>query len=45
MGRRAPRLKYAVMAMDALVDAGFALPRRWEEALAEYVPTLSFRGR
>jgi dTDP-4-dehydrorhamnose reductase len=42
MGRRTPRLKYAVMAMDALKQAGFAPPRRWEEALAEYVPTLRF---
>jgi dTDP-4-dehydrorhamnose reductase len=41
MGRRAPRLKYAFMAMDALAGAGFTLPRRWEEALAEYVRTLS----
>jgi len=40
MGRRTPRLKYAVMAMNALQDAGFSLPRRWEEALAEYVRTL-----
>jgi len=45
MGRLAPRLKYAVMAMDALANAGFALPRRWEEALAEYVQTLSFDRR
>ena len=40
MGRRAPRLKYAVMEMEALVDAGFALPRPWEEALADYVASL-----
>ncbi len=40
MGRRAPRLKYAVMAMDALKQAGFALPRPWQEALAEYIRTL-----
>jgi dTDP-4-dehydrorhamnose reductase len=40
MGRRAPRLKYAVMEMAALVNAGFGLPRRWEEALAEYVAGL-----
>ncbi|HUK31369.1 MAG TPA: NAD(P)-dependent oxidoreductase [Candidatus Acidoferrum sp.] len=37
MGRPAKRLKYAVMEMHALQDAGFALPRPWEEALAEYV--------
>jgi dTDP-4-dehydrorhamnose reductase len=37
MGRRAKRLKYAVMEMRALKEAGFALPRPWEEALADYV--------
>jgi dTDP-4-dehydrorhamnose reductase len=37
MGRRAPRLKYAVMAMGALEQAGFSPPRPWQEALAEYV--------
>jgi dTDP-4-dehydrorhamnose reductase len=37
MGRPTPRLKYAVMAMDGLKNAGFAPPRRWEEALAEYI--------
>jgi dTDP-4-dehydrorhamnose reductase len=37
MGRCAKRLKYAVMEMRALQDAGFALPRPWQEALAEYV--------
>jgi dTDP-4-dehydrorhamnose reductase len=42
MKRRAPRLKYAVMDMDALRQAGFALPRLWEEALSEYVPTLKW---
>jgi len=40
MGRRAPRLKYAVMEMSALRQAGFALPRPWQEALADYVRTL-----
>ena len=40
MQRRAPRLKYAVMEMEALRHAGFALPRPWQEALAEYVPTV-----
>jgi dTDP-4-dehydrorhamnose reductase len=40
MGRRAPRLKYAVMEMAALKQAGFALPRPWQEALAEYVRAL-----
>jgi dTDP-4-dehydrorhamnose reductase len=41
MGRRAPRLKYAVMEMGALRAAGFSLPRPWEEALADYIRTLS----
>jgi dTDP-4-dehydrorhamnose reductase len=40
MGRCAVRLKYAVMEMGALASAGFALPRPWEEALAEYVASL-----
>jgi len=40
MGRRAPRLKYAVMEMAALRAAGFSLPRPWQEALADYVGTL-----
>lgn len=44
MGRPAVRLKYAVMAMDALAREGFAPPRPWQEALAEYVGSLgSFR--
>jgi dTDP-4-dehydrorhamnose reductase len=38
--RRAPRLKYAVMEMGALRQAGFALPRPWQESLAEYVRTV-----
>ncbi len=42
MGRRAPRLKYAVMEMRALKQAGFELPRPWPEALAEYVRDLQF---
>jgi dTDP-4-dehydrorhamnose reductase len=37
MGRHAKRLKYAVMEMHALQQAGFALPRPWHEALMEYV--------
>ena len=41
MGRRAPRLKYAVMEMAALKAAGFSLPRPWPEALADYVGTLA----
>ena len=40
MGRRAARLKYAVMAMDALDQTGFSLPRPWQDALAEYVGSL-----
>ena len=42
MGRRAPRLKYAVMEMAALRAAGFSLPRPWPEALSDYLRTLSF---
>jgi dTDP-4-dehydrorhamnose reductase len=37
MGRLAPRLKYSVMEMGALTRVGIALPRPWEEALAEYI--------
>ena len=40
MGRRAPRVKYAVMEMGALKRAGINLPRPWQEALAEYVAAL-----
>jgi len=42
MGRPAVRLKYAVMQMGALKRAGFALPRPWPEALAEYIRTMPF---
>jgi dTDP-4-dehydrorhamnose reductase len=45
MGRRAPRLKYAVMEMAALRGAGFTLPRPWPEALADYIGTLSAISR
>jgi dTDP-4-dehydrorhamnose reductase len=41
MGRRAPRLKYAVMEMAALKAAGLSLPRPWPEALADYIRTLA----
>ena len=41
MGRRAPRLKYAVMEMAALRAAGFALPRHWQEALADYLGAMA----
>jgi dTDP-4-dehydrorhamnose reductase len=37
MGRRAARLKYAVMEMRNLRAVGFDLPRSWEEALREYL--------
>ncbi len=37
MGRRAARLKYAVMEMSALRRAGFTPPRPWPEALADYL--------
>jgi dTDP-4-dehydrorhamnose reductase len=37
MKRPAKRLKYQVMEMKALAEAGFALPRVWEEALADYL--------
>jgi len=40
MQRRAPRLKYAVMEMAALKRGGFALPRPWHDALADYVRTV-----
>jgi dTDP-4-dehydrorhamnose reductase len=39
MGRRAPRLKYAVMEMAALQQAGFSLPRPWQDALRDYLRT------
>jgi dTDP-4-dehydrorhamnose reductase len=42
MQRRAPRLKYAVMEMAALRRAGMALPRPWQEALADYVHTVKW---
>jgi dTDP-4-dehydrorhamnose reductase len=49
MGRRAVRLKYAVMRMAALESVGFSLPRPWQEALAEYVasavPALGLKAR
>ena len=40
MQRPAVRPRYHVMEMRALAEAGFALPRPWREALAEYVPTV-----
>ncbi len=41
MQRPAPRPRYQVMDMAELRKRGFALPRPWEKALAEYVATLS----
>lgn len=40
MNRPGPRAKYQVMEMRALSEAGIPLPRRWEEALQEYVKSL-----
>jgi dTDP-4-dehydrorhamnose reductase len=40
MGRPAKRLQYAVMEMRAFEQAGFSPMRTWQEALAEYVPTV-----
>jgi dTDP-4-dehydrorhamnose reductase len=40
MQRRAPRLKFSVMRMAALERAGFAPPRTWQDALADYIKTL-----
>jgi dTDP-4-dehydrorhamnose reductase len=40
MGRPVPRLKYSVLAMEALQRGGFPLPRAWQESLADYIRTL-----
>jgi dTDP-4-dehydrorhamnose reductase len=40
MGRRAKRLKYAVMETAALRKAGFAPLRPWQEALADYIAAI-----
>jgi dTDP-4-dehydrorhamnose reductase len=37
MKRKAKRLKYSVMELRALKQAGFSEPRRWENALEDYV--------
>lgn len=37
MGRRAVRLKYAVMEMQGLKKVGIEPPRPWQDALAEYI--------
>jgi len=44
MNRPGPRLRYAVMAMGTLQLAGFATPRRWQDALAEYVKSVINSG-
>lgn len=45
MGRRAVRLEYSVMEMQALERAGFAPPRPWQEAVAEFVRTLDMGAK
>jgi dTDP-4-dehydrorhamnose reductase len=40
MQRRVPRLKYSVLAMEALQRGGFSLPRPWQESLADYMRTV-----
>ena len=40
MGRPARRLKYSVLEMRALKDAGFKMPRPWQDALDDYLGTL-----
>jgi dTDP-4-dehydrorhamnose reductase len=40
MGRPAKRLKYSVLEMRALKEAGFSLLRPWQAALDEYLGTL-----
>jgi dTDP-4-dehydrorhamnose reductase len=40
MGRPAKRLKYALLDMRALPEAGFSLPRPWQGALDEYLQTV-----
>ena len=40
MGRRAKRLKFAVMEMGMLKESGFSLPRPWQTALDDYLQTL-----
>ena len=40
MGRPAKRLKYALLEMRALAEAGFSLPRSWQAALDEYLQTV-----
>ena len=40
MGRPARRLKYSVLEMRALKEAGFQLPRPWQDAMDDYLGTL-----
>ncbi len=40
LGRRARRLKFAVVEMSALKQAGFRLPPPWQDALAQYIRAL-----
>ena len=40
MKRPGPRVKYSIMDMKGLRDAGIREPRPWEEALADYVSTM-----
>ena len=40
MQRPGPRLKYAVMEMRGLREAGIPLPRTWEDALKAYAATM-----
>jgi dTDP-4-dehydrorhamnose reductase len=40
MGRPGRRLKYSVMEMRALKEAGFQLPRPWQDAMDDYLGTL-----
>jgi|YelNatPaOPRAMG01_1025707.scaffolds.fasta_scaffold120774_2 dTDP-4-dehydrorhamnose reductase len=44
MGRPAKRLKYAVMEMRALADAGFSMLRPWQAALDDYLGTVLSLG-
>ncbi|MGH9554917.1 MAG: hypothetical protein ACRD2Y_03755, partial [Terriglobales bacterium] len=41
MKRPGPRPKYVVMEMTELRKRGFALPRPWEDALADYISWLT----
>jgi dTDP-4-dehydrorhamnose reductase len=40
LGRPAKRLKYAVLEMQGLKEAGLKLPRSWQTALDDYLSTL-----